>query len=82
MDKVAVVGAGLIGRAWAMVFARAGLAVSLPPEKLSAYTITLWVRLEEPPALAVGQRASIPLFALLATGDKLGGAPPAPTPAT
>ncbi|RAI60369.1 3-hydroxyacyl-CoA dehydrogenase [Roseicella frigidaeris] len=29
MDKVAVVGAGLIGRAWAMVFARAGLAVSL-----------------------------------------------------
>ena len=29
MDKVAVVGAGLIGRAWAMVFARAGLTVSL-----------------------------------------------------
>ncbi|TCZ66855.1 3-hydroxyacyl-CoA dehydrogenase [Roseicella aquatilis] len=29
MDKVAVVGAGLIGRAWAIVFARAGLAVSL-----------------------------------------------------
>ena len=29
MDKVAVVGAGLIGRAWAMVFARAGLSVSL-----------------------------------------------------
>ncbi|MFC7474896.1 3-hydroxyacyl-CoA dehydrogenase [Dankookia sp. GCM10030260] len=29
MDKVAVVGAGLIGRAWSMVFARAGLSVSL-----------------------------------------------------
>jgi len=29
MDRIAVVGAGLIGRAWAMVFARAGLAVSL-----------------------------------------------------
>ncbi|MBK1660277.1 3-hydroxyacyl-CoA dehydrogenase [Paracraurococcus ruber] len=29
MDKVAVVGAGLIGRAWAMVFARAGLSVAL-----------------------------------------------------
>jgi len=29
MEKIAVVGAGLIGRAWAMVFARAGLSVSL-----------------------------------------------------
>lgn len=29
MDRIAVVGAGLIGRAWAMVFARAGMAVSL-----------------------------------------------------
>ena len=29
MDHIAVVGAGLIGRAWAMVFARAGLTVSL-----------------------------------------------------
>ncbi|WP_135466128.1 3-hydroxyacyl-CoA dehydrogenase [Crenalkalicoccus roseus] len=29
MERVAVVGAGLIGRAWAIVFARAGLAVSL-----------------------------------------------------
>ncbi|MDO9711532.1 3-hydroxyacyl-CoA dehydrogenase [Paracraurococcus lichenis] len=29
MDRIAVVGAGLIGRAWSMVFARAGLAVSL-----------------------------------------------------
>jgi 3-hydroxyacyl-CoA dehydrogenase len=29
MDKVAVVGAGLIGRAWAMVFARAGVPVAL-----------------------------------------------------
>ena len=29
MDKVAVVGAGLIGRAWAIVFARAGFTVSL-----------------------------------------------------
>jgi L-gulonate 3-dehydrogenase len=28
-DRIAVVGAGLIGRAWSMVFARAGLAVSL-----------------------------------------------------
>jgi 3-hydroxyacyl-CoA dehydrogenase len=28
-DKIAVVGAGLIGRAWAMVFARAGRAVAL-----------------------------------------------------
>jgi L-gulonate 3-dehydrogenase len=29
MDRIAVVGAGLIGRAWAMVFARAGLQVRL-----------------------------------------------------
>lgn len=29
MDKVAVVGAGLIGHAWSMVFARAGLSVAL-----------------------------------------------------
>lgn len=29
MDRIAVVGAGLIGRAWAIVFARAGLPVSL-----------------------------------------------------
>ena len=29
MDRIAVVGAGLIGRAWAMVFARAGLPVAL-----------------------------------------------------
>ncbi len=29
MDSIAVVGAGLIGRAWAMVFARAGLQVRL-----------------------------------------------------
>jgi 3-hydroxyacyl-CoA dehydrogenase len=29
MDRIAVVGAGLIGRAWAMVFARAGLSVRL-----------------------------------------------------
>ena len=29
MDKIAVVGAGLIGRAWALVFARAGHAVAL-----------------------------------------------------
>ena len=29
MDKIAVIGAGLIGRAWAMVFARAGHAVAL-----------------------------------------------------
>src|SRR5216683_397579 len=29
MDKIAIVGAGLIGRAWAMVFARAGHAVAL-----------------------------------------------------
>jgi L-gulonate 3-dehydrogenase len=29
MDRIAVVGAGLIGRAWAMVFARAGLPVAI-----------------------------------------------------
>lgn len=29
MERIAVVGAGLIGRAWAMVFARAGLEVRL-----------------------------------------------------
>ena len=29
MDKIAIVGAGLIGRAWAIVFARAGHAVAL-----------------------------------------------------
>jgi 3-hydroxyacyl-CoA dehydrogenase len=29
MDKIAVVGAGLIGRAWSIVFARAGFSVSL-----------------------------------------------------
>ncbi|GGC59547.1 3-hydroxybutyryl-CoA dehydrogenase [Siccirubricoccus deserti] len=29
MERIAVVGAGLIGRAWSMVFARAGLAVAL-----------------------------------------------------
>lgn len=38
MDKIAVVGAGLIGRAWAIVFARAGFGVALwdaAPEALS-----------------------------------------------
>ena len=29
MDKIAVIGAGLIGRAWAIVFARAGHSVAL-----------------------------------------------------
>ncbi|HYZ30875.1 MAG TPA: 3-hydroxyacyl-CoA dehydrogenase [Crenalkalicoccus sp.] len=29
MDRIAIVGAGLIGRAWAMVFARAGLPVAI-----------------------------------------------------
>ncbi len=29
MDKIAIVGAGLVGRAWAIVFARAGFAVAL-----------------------------------------------------
>ena len=29
MDKIAVVGAGMVGRAWAIVFARAGLEVGL-----------------------------------------------------
>ncbi|HYF07353.1 MAG TPA: 3-hydroxyacyl-CoA dehydrogenase [Acetobacteraceae bacterium] len=29
MDRIAVVGAGLIGRAWAIVFARAGLSVAM-----------------------------------------------------
>ncbi|MGH8731551.1 MAG: 3-hydroxyacyl-CoA dehydrogenase NAD-binding domain-containing protein, partial [Burkholderiales bacterium] len=29
MEKVAIIGAGLIGRAWAMVFARAGHSVKL-----------------------------------------------------
>src|SRR3954464_1523048 len=28
-DKIAIIGAGLIGRAWSMVFARAGRAVAL-----------------------------------------------------
>jgi len=38
MERIAVVGAGLIGRAWAMVFARAGLPVSLwdPAEGVAA----------------------------------------------
>jgi hypothetical protein len=38
-DRIAIVGAGLIGRAWAAVFARAGLAVTLTdrdPEALGA----------------------------------------------
>ena len=29
IDKIAIVGAGLIGRAWALVFARAGHPVAL-----------------------------------------------------
>ena len=29
MEKIAIIGAGLIGRAWAMVFARAGHPVKL-----------------------------------------------------
>src|ERR1700722_16948619 len=29
MDKIAIVGAGLVGRAWALVFARAGMAVAM-----------------------------------------------------
>ena len=29
MEKIAIIGAGLIGRAWSIVFARAGFAVSL-----------------------------------------------------
>jgi 3-hydroxyacyl-CoA dehydrogenase len=29
MDRIAIIGAGLIGRAWAMVFARAGLPVAM-----------------------------------------------------
>lgn len=32
MSKVAIVGAGLVGRAWAIVYARAGLAVALQDE--------------------------------------------------
>ena len=40
-EKIAVIGAGLIGRAWAIVFARAGCSVAIydaVPEALSACT--------------------------------------------
>ena len=29
MERIAIIGAGLIGRAWAMVFARAGQSVTI-----------------------------------------------------
>ncbi|MBJ3777565.1 3-hydroxyacyl-CoA dehydrogenase [Acuticoccus mangrovi] len=41
MSKVAIVGAGLIGRAWAMVFARAGWTVSLTDPAPGALDVAL-----------------------------------------
>jgi 3-hydroxyacyl-CoA dehydrogenase len=50
MEKVAVIGAGLIGRAWAIVFARAGFAVGLwdsAPGAVSAARDFIAARLPE-----------------------------------
>jgi L-gulonate 3-dehydrogenase len=40
-DKIAIIGAGLIGRAWSMVFARAGRAVSLYDVDRAALLVAL-----------------------------------------
>lgn len=50
MDKIAVIGAGLIGRGWAIVFARAGLHVDLydiDPDALPRSMATLGRNLED-----------------------------------
>jgi len=41
MEKIAVIGAGLIGRAWSIVFARAGFAVSLFDSSQEAASMAL-----------------------------------------
>lgn len=52
MTKIAVVGAGLIGRAWAVTFARAGFEVALTDARAEAVEAALaWVR-EVLPVLA------------------------------
>ena len=41
MDKIAIVGAGLVGRAWAIVFARAGYPVMLYDSNAETVTKSL-----------------------------------------
>ena len=63
---IAVVGAGSIGVAWAIVFATAGLAVALhdtDPERLAASRTAIRARLED---LAAHGLASDPVDAVLA----------------
>ena len=50
MDKIAIVGAGLVGRAWALVFARAGMAVAMwdkDPDAIEAAEAFIAERLPE-----------------------------------
>lgn len=63
MAKVAIVGSGLIGRAWAISFARAG------------HEVALWDAEDEAPAAALGFIAGV--LAELAANDLLRGATPA-----
>lgn len=52
----------------------AGLALSLPAEKVSAYTAFMWVRLEELPPVPPKQRNVVPLFFAYGMRDRfLGG---------
>ena len=41
MEKIAIVGAGLVGRAWAIVFARAGYPVMLYDSNAETVTKSL-----------------------------------------
>ena len=80
MDKVAIVGAGLIGRAWAMVFARAGLGATLwdPVEGVAAAALaTIAGRLsdlraagliEEPPATVAARITAAPTLEAAVAG--------------
>jgi 3-hydroxyacyl-CoA dehydrogenase len=52
MDKIAIIGAGLIGRAWSIVFARAGFSVSLHDSSQLAASSALGFIADRLPELA------------------------------
>jgi L-gulonate 3-dehydrogenase len=78
--KIAVIGAGLIGRAWAIVFARAGHSVALQDADAGALSKSLALidgaledlkaagLLDEEPALTRSRIVSIPTLSAAATG--------------
>ncbi len=66
MEKIAIIGAGLIGRAWSIVFARAGFTVSLHDSSQHAASAALGFIADRLPELAEAGLISDPPEAIMA----------------